>query len=379
MKDIEYYKGREQTYLKHFFLEKYLETLAYHIGFSQKEFVYVDCFSGPWRQGDVELGDTSIRIALDRLNAVRSGLGQKGKHPKIRAIFIEKKQQSFHDLKNALQEHRGDVEALALQGSFEENIARIADEAGGAFTFLFVDPTGWTGFTMETIGPILRAMRGEVMINFMFDFINRFRKWPSPANQKSLDLLFGTVEWRKMSDRPDPEIALVELYGQQVRKAGNFNYVTSTRILKPLQDRSYFYLIYATRSATGIEKFREVERKALSKQDEAREKAQRDHRVERTGQTALDFGFDAPMKPGIIQDQRHFEVQKAQARVEEILRTGPIAFENLMGQVLQIPLVWKNDLTKILVEGHRSGRLRIEGLGPRERTPKPTSTIRWLA
>jgi len=72
MKPVEYYKDREQTYLKHLFLERYLETVAYHIGYSHREFVYVDCFSGPWRTADEELGDTSIRIALDRLNTVRN-------------------------------------------------------------------------------------------------------------------------------------------------------------------------------------------------------------------------------------------------------------------------------------------------------------------
>ena len=47
--DVGHYEGREQTYLKHFFLEKYLERVAYVIGFSYPEFVYVDGFSGPWR------------------------------------------------------------------------------------------------------------------------------------------------------------------------------------------------------------------------------------------------------------------------------------------------------------------------------------------
>ncbi len=41
MKPVQYYKGREQTYLKHLFLERYLETVAYHIGYSHREFVYV--------------------------------------------------------------------------------------------------------------------------------------------------------------------------------------------------------------------------------------------------------------------------------------------------------------------------------------------------
>ncbi len=31
MKPAAYYKGKEQTYVKHFFLERYIETVAFHI------------------------------------------------------------------------------------------------------------------------------------------------------------------------------------------------------------------------------------------------------------------------------------------------------------------------------------------------------------
>ena len=109
MRPIEYYKDREQTYLKHFFLERYLETVAYHIGFSQQEFVYVDCFSGPWRAADEDLGDTSIRIALDRLNSVRNGLAQHKRYPTIRAVFVEKSAAAFSTLQQVLKEHSGSV------------------------------------------------------------------------------------------------------------------------------------------------------------------------------------------------------------------------------------------------------------------------------
>ena len=148
MKPAEYYKGKEQTYLKHFFLERYLQALAFHIGYTLREFVYVDCFSGPWREADEALGDTSIRIALDRLNAVRYGLAQRQKYPTIRAIFVEKSPASFAALQQVLEEHRGAVTTTAIEGSFEENVSRILHEVGSTFAFFFVDPTGWTGFAM---------------------------------------------------------------------------------------------------------------------------------------------------------------------------------------------------------------------------------------
>ena len=76
MNSPEYYKGKEQTYLKHFFLERYLETVAFHIGYTYREFVYVDCFSGPWKAADEQLADTSIRCNRPRLL------------PSCRAVFL---------------------------------------------------------------------------------------------------------------------------------------------------------------------------------------------------------------------------------------------------------------------------------------------------
>lgn len=374
MKPVEYYKDREQTYLKHFFLEQYLETVAYHIGFSQREFVYVDCFSGPWRAADEELGDTSIRIALDRLNSVRNGLAQSKKYPTVRAIFVEKNPAAFTSLQQVLQEHRGDVETTALPGSFEENISRILDQLGSTFAFFFVDPTGWSGFAMDSLRPILQRPKGEVMINFMYDFINRFLSFRDPANEDSLDRCFGTGDWRPIRDTPGRESALVNLYVEQVRATGQFPYATYSRLLKPLQDRAYFHLVYATRSRKGIEKFRDVEKRVVTEQQKVRQKAQRENRERKSGQAEMDFGADVPSRD--LQSERERQLQKADARVMALLAGGPVPYEALQPRVLELPLVWNTDLNEILVHGDRSGRFIIEGRGPRERIPRPGCTIR---
>lgn len=41
------YEGREQTYVKHFVLENYLERVAYNIFSFEDLFSYIDGFSGP--------------------------------------------------------------------------------------------------------------------------------------------------------------------------------------------------------------------------------------------------------------------------------------------------------------------------------------------
>jgi hypothetical protein len=212
------------------------------------------------------------------------------------------------------------------------------------------------------------------MINFMYDFINRFANWKNDAYEESLDRCFGTPNWRSVRDSPDRESALVNLYVDQIRRAGRFPYATFSSVLKPLHDRPYFHLVYATRSAKGIEKFREVEKKVVSEQEVVRERAQRENREHRSGQAELEMVLGGSSRR--LQEKREQRLREADARIVAILETGAIGYETLQPQVLELPLVWNSDLNDILVDGHKRGRFLIEGLRPRQRTPKAGCTIR---
>ena len=374
MKDPAYYRRKEQTYLKHYFLERYLETVAFHIAYTHHEFVYVDCFSGPWRSDDEELADTSIRIALDKLNYVHDVLAARERTAKIRAIFIEKDGKAFQALQKALPHYSRNVRTTALHGIFEACIPEILQEVGRTFAFFFIDPKGWTGFAMNNITPMLRHHPGEVMVNFMYDFVNRFINFPDPATEQSLEQFFGTTDWRTIRDAVDREAASLELYKEQLRNAGNFAYVTSTRILKPLHDRAYFHLVYATRNPKGIIKFRDVEKQTVKEQDKVRETAQREHREERTGQTEMVFQ-PATYLSNTIQAERAQRLKEAHARLFAILEEGPIRYEQLQPRILEIPLIWNSDLTSLLLGEREHGHLQILGLKPRQRVPKAGNVI----
>ena len=375
MKPAAYYKGKEQTYLKHFFLERYLETVAFHIGYTHQEFVYVDCFSGPWQAADEELADTSIRIALDKLKYVRDGLAAQQRNANIRAIFVEKHPEAFRTLTATLDQHRKAIKTSALPGTFEDNIPAILQEVGTAFAFFFIDPKGWTGFAMDNIAPVLRHQPGEVMVNFMYDFINRFINYPEPANEQSLDRFFGTSTWRDIRNADDREAASLECYKQQLRSVGGYPYVTSTRILKPRSDRAYFHLVYATRNPKGIIEFRRVEKQTVNEQDAVRTTAQREHRETTTGQTELVFAPTGDISP-TTQDERTRRLQEAKELLDTLLRQGPMRYEQLQPRILELPLVWNTDLNGMLIDEHKAGRLDIDGLTPRQRTPKPGNVIK---
>lgn len=159
-----------------------------------------------------------------------------------------------------------------------------------------------------------------------------------------------------------------------MRATGSFQYATSTRILKPLQERTYFHLVYATRHPKGVEKFRDVEQKTFAEQQSVRQKAQREHRERKSGQSEIDFGSDVPS--GTFQAERKEQRRKAEVRLMSLLKKGPMRYKTLQPRILELPLVWNTDLNEILAQGRRAGQFEITGLGPLERKPKKDSIIR---
>lgn len=144
-----------------------------------------------------------------------------------------------------------DIEIKVLCREFEDVVPEIVDYVGRSFSLTFIDPTGWSGFGLRKIRPLLK-LPGEVIINFMYDHVNRYLNDPRPEIAASFDQMFGGPNWYlEVEDRVgmgmSREDAILDVYCGRLRKFGDFEHVTSTRILKPLSDRSYFHLVYGTR------------------------------------------------------------------------------------------------------------------------------------
>ena len=193
------YRGREQTFIKHLILRRYLETVARHILWSQSEFVFVDGFSGPWAAASDNYEDTSFGIAMRLLRQVRDEL--KANHQRerrVRCVFVEKGPRAFARLSEAVKAAPY-IDAHAIHGRFEDSVDKVLRQVGNAFALISIDPKGWS-FDLRKLGPMLRHRPSEVIVNFMFEHINRFLDDQRPEIRASYVLPFGDPNWRSRFD-----------------------------------------------------------------------------------------------------------------------------------------------------------------------------------
>ncbi|MGZ3637089.1 MAG: three-Cys-motif partner protein TcmP, partial [Ktedonobacterales bacterium] len=173
--------------------------LAYKVGRWNEAINYVDGFAGPWRANAQNLSDTSPHIAIRELRAARDGLSSAGQSaPSIRCFFVEKAPDSCQRLQESVANIQ-DVQICVRQGEFEQHIQDALDfasEVSKSFTFFFIDPTGWTGFGMHAIAPVLRHTPGEILINFMTKDIKRFIDDPTSVALPAFEELFGSRDYR---------------------------------------------------------------------------------------------------------------------------------------------------------------------------------------
>lgn len=211
--DAEPYSKREQTQAKHFILRRYLEKLAYKI-LTFSELTYVDGFSGPWKTETEDFSDSSFMIAISVLRGVQKTLiEQRGKCRRIRCFFSEVDAKAISQLRAAVgpyHDPQNGFEICTFHGEFEDAVPEIQRCVGRSFALIFIDPTGWTGYPFDKIKSLFSARKYEVLINFMYDHINRFSGSDDEKVILSLSPILGGPDWPKRLDASLPRGAAVE-------------------------------------------------------------------------------------------------------------------------------------------------------------------------
>jgi len=369
------YDDREQTWVKHAILQQYLLRLAVIVGNWSDCLTYVDCFSGPWENKTNDYSDTSFSIAIEQLRAARTKLAERNKHLKLRCLFVEKNASAFQKLEK-FSKSITDMEVLPIHGELENHIGTISQfvKAGGRsnFPFIFIDPTGWTGFPMDKITPLLQFDPGEVLVNFMTSHIRRFIDQEDQGYSDSFAALYGHEQFReKLRNTPadDREDVMVGLYGEELKKRGKFEHVVYTPVFQPEKNAIHFHLIYGSRHQKGLTVFKDGEKKAVAGMEQKRADAQQ--RKRQSGGDLELFASQEIHDTSFYDSLRSRYLGQLKSSVQHLLSANKrISYDKLLEVALGIPLVWESDLKMLLEEKKAMGKINFEGFEPRQKVPK---------
>jgi len=374
------YAGREQSYVKHIFLEGYLERLVHKTASAYSHVVYIDGFAGPWQSANEKFEDTSFGIALNALSRAKASWKEKGHEVLMSAFLVERDQSAYQQL-GSIGPRYPDVTVRTYNDDFLAVLPTILrDLPSAAFTFFLIDPKGWRIRLLE-LKAMLARPSSEVVFNFMFDFINRAASIKEAAVASGLNDLIPFGDWRTRleaaegSGNATPDLRqtiLVDGFSQSLMKLGNYAYVAETTVLRPLTDRPLYCLFYATRHPKGIEVFRDCQIAALKKQSTTRATAKVKHVAMTSGQGEL-FQSVHDMAPDeldtFLQEQR----AKAEETLLEFAPTAPrfIGYDKLRALVLARHVVRLTDVNKIAARFHHENRLLFPDWESGRKVPQP--------
>ncbi|MCM3419484.1 three-Cys-motif partner protein TcmP [Sphingopyxis alaskensis] len=380
--DSAHYIGREQALVKHTFLDRYLPALIGKVCSRYDEFVYVDGFAGPWQSAAGEsFDDTSFGIALTHMTAQRLLYLSKGRNIRMRAFLVEKDPSSFAQLERAIARFPK-IEIIPLNGLMEAHAARIAScIPQSAFSFTLIDPKGFPD--IGAMLPLLKREHAEALVNFMFDFANRFAGTDLiPALEDWLSAL-GSVGWRQEVEGlsgSERERKLERLAAEALQITGAYSFSPVITVDKVLHNRPLYKLIFLSRHAEGLKVFRDSEAKALDTQATARSASKAKKRAESSpiGDLFAD-GEDAVPNDRSSQVIRQSRQDAIRALGAQIMTAGSsgMVWGNLWPPILEDFSVTRSWLGHQVNDMRKAGRILAPGW-PSERKQIPEDSQRLI-
>jgi three-Cys-motif partner protein len=376
MVELSDYTGREQSYVKHVFLERYLERLVHKTASAFQHIVYVDGFAGPWQSANERFEDTSFGIALNALRRAKASCKKRGRDVRMSAYLIERNGAAYKQLAE-VPARCPDIEVKTYPADFLSVLSSILrDIPAEAFSFFLIDPKGWH-IPLKALAPMLARPKSEVIFNFMFDFINRAASIKEAAVVAGLNALLPYGEWRSALETAgltseERKIILAEAFAVNLAHFGKYKYVAETTVLRPVKDRPLYCLFYATRHEKGIELFRDCQTEALKEQSKTRATTKLKHKEAKSGQAEI-FQSLHDMGPD---DLTAFQETERQAAERTLLKLTPevpdsIRYDKLWPQVLARHIVRHSNINQISARLHRDGKLVIPDWETGKRVPQP--------
>jgi hypothetical protein len=222
---------------------------------------------------------------------------------------------------------------------------------------------------MRFIAPLLAgAPKRDVLVNVMFDHINRFKDDSRTFLRNQMRDFFGLED----GDLPEAlgEEELFALYRSRLKSECGVRYAADLAIPHPTDARTKFRLVVGGNNPKVLELFRDIERKvigaeAASVRDDAASRA----RVAKTGQLTL-------LSTPPATDPRYASLhsrgrEEAPRELLARLATGEaIEFAALWPGLLEAHHITRTELGQLVWKMYEEGEVRIVNVKPRQRSVK---------
>ncbi len=241
------------TAKKHEILRRYFQAWLPILAQTHGRLLYIDAFAGPGEYSKGEDGSPLVILKAARDHVLKFT-------SELVCIFVESDDERYQHLMEVLERIKptlpGNIKFRALPGKFNDQLTEIfasveEQRKRRAPTLAFVDPFGFSQASFSTIAKLMSYPKSEVLVNFMYESINRFLSVPEFAAH--FDAQFGTPEWREAAKISDPDErlrAIHDLYLKQLRKVAK--YVHAFLMVSKSNTPDYF-LFFATNSLDGLE------------------------------------------------------------------------------------------------------------------------------
>lgn len=262
----------KQTIIKHELLNKYIGKWMAILYNHQKRYgfdevlVYVDGFAGPGEYWEDDNKVNTIHGSPCIVANYANHFIAAHQDRRFIIIGIDENEECVKHLFNKLQQiNIYNQHWICHHSTFEDFIPSLIDFINSNHLhsypiFVFIDPFGYTGFSLEKLKDLLKYDRIELFINFNVYDINRFLN--EPSKEKGLNETFGCKDYKKALSISNPQkryIFLKNLYCHQLLFNTGAQYVMPFRINTPNQGRRVkYYLIHVSKHYKALKEMKDA-------------------------------------------------------------------------------------------------------------------------
>lgn len=247
------------TAKKHEILRRYFEAWLPILAQRNRHLFYIDAFAGPGEYTGGEPGSPLVILKAAGNYASKNGSKFKSE---LQCLFVEKDDDRYKNLVGLLEGIKptlpANIKFRALPGTFASQATEIfsnvkVQRERNAPTLVFLDPFGFSEIPFRTIANLLKAPKSEVLVNVMYEEMNRFL---SERLEGCFDAQFGTTEWRQIIDISDPVERLMGIHNLYLRQLRTVAKYVRAFLMRNKSNTPDYFLFFATNSLDGLEEMK---------------------------------------------------------------------------------------------------------------------------